>query len=154
TAAAVAMVGSLFAGIVNTAAYTGGTSDNGWQMCTVGDGGSGGGGEAGPVDATVEEQARLVYSVFKEWGMPDEDIAGILGNWDAESGIDPTSVQNFPVRTYMMTSEKQSAAQNTDNGIGLGQWTFGRNSMLRDYAADKGLDWWTLEAQLAFMAEG
>ncbi|WP_181273683.1 phage tail tip lysozyme [Brevibacterium oceani] len=149
---AVAMVGTLFAGVINSAAYTGGTADSGSQICTVS--GGGGSGETGPVDANAEEQARLVYSVLKDWGMPDENIAGILGNWDAESGIDPASVQNFPVRTYTMTAEKKSAAQNTNNGIGLGQWTFDRNSMLRDYASDKGMDWWTLEAQLAFMAEG
>ncbi|QNE18083.1 hypothetical protein F1D05_09535 [Kribbella qitaiheensis] len=106
-----------------------------------------------PVDATADKNARAVYSVLKTWGMPDENIAGILGNWTQESGIDPTSVQNFPAGTYVMTDKKKTAAQNTDNGIGLGQWTFGRNTLLRNYAVVKGTDWWQLVLQLRFMAD-
>lgn len=105
------------------------------------------------VDATTEKQAQAVYSVLKEWDMPDENIAGILGNWSQESGIDPTSVQGFPVSTYEMTDAKKSAAQTTSNGIGLGQWTGARNTLLREYAKEKGQDWWSLELQLAFMAD-
>ncbi|MGC4939392.1 phage tail tip lysozyme [Kribbella sp. DT2] len=110
-------------------------------------------GDSGRVDANADKNARAVYSVLKTWGMPDENIAGILGNWTQESGIDPTSVQNFPTGTYVMTDKKKSAAQNTSNGIGLGQWTFGRNTLLRNYATAKGADWWDLGLQLRFMAD-
>lgn len=110
-------------------------------------------GNNDPVDANADKNARAVYSVLKTWGMPTENIAGILGNWTQESGIDPTSVQNFPTGTYVMTDKKKSAAANTNNGIGLGQWTFGRNTLLRNYAAAKGTDWWDLGLQLRFMAD-
>ncbi len=110
-------------------------------------------GDSGPVDANADKNARAVYSVLKTWGMPDENIAGILGNWTQESGIDPTSVQNFPTGTYVMTDKKKAAARNTSNGIGLGQWTFGRNTLLRNYATAKRSDWWDLGLQLRFMAD-
>ncbi|PDQ35479.1 MAG: hypothetical protein B5766_05270 [Candidatus Lumbricidophila eiseniae] len=96
------------------------------------------------------ENAKMVYSVFSAWGMSDANIAGILGNWQAESGIDPTSVQGIYESAYQMTDAKKSGAQNTDNGIGLGQWSFGRNSNLRDFASASGKNWWSLTTQLAF----
>ncbi|MDP9904780.1 phage tail tip lysozyme [Arthrobacter bambusae] len=108
-------------------------------------------GNPGPTDANAEKMAKTVYSTMKSAGMPDVNIAGILGNWDQESGIDPTSVQNFPTRTYTMTAEKKTAAAKTDNGIGLGQWTSGRNTLLRNYATAKGADWWDIKLQLTFM---
>ncbi|ROR75968.1 hypothetical protein SAMN06295974_3697 [Plantibacter flavus] len=109
------------------------------------------------VDATTLANAKTVYSVLSAWGMPDANVAGILGNWDAESGVDPTSVQNIFNAPQQMTDEKKTAAGDTDNGIGLGQWTFGRNQALRTYASGHAKDWWTLESQLGFMisaAEG
>jgi len=108
-------------------------------------------GSDGAVDQQTLLNAQVVYSVLAAWGMPDENVAGILGNWDAESGIDPTSVQNIFTSPQLMNDQKRTAAANTDNGIGLGQWTFGRNSALQAYAATLGKDWWTLEVQLGFM---
>lgn len=108
-------------------------------------------GEEGNADQITLRNAQTVYSVLAAWGMPKENIAGILGNWQAESGIDPTSVQNNFSSPHSMTDEKKSQATNTDNGIGLGQWTFGRNSNLRAYAERIGQDWWKIETQLGFM---
>lgn len=108
-------------------------------------------GSDGDVDAATMANAKTIYSVLKAWGMPDENIAGIIGNWDAESGIDPTSVQGHFDSPQAMSDSKRTAATNTDNGIGLGQWTFGRNSSLRAYADAHGQDWWTLPTQLGFM---
>lgn len=39
------------------------------------------------------ENAQLAYSFYSTYGAPDEHIAGILGNWSCESGIDPTSIE-------------------------------------------------------------
>lgn len=114
-------------------------------------------GSAGAVDEKTTANAQTIFSVLAAWGMPDENIAGIIGNWDAESGIDPTSVQNHFKSPHEMTEQKRTAATDTDNGIGLGQWTFGRNTKLREYADSHGEDWWTLTIQLGFMlsaAEG
>ncbi|MDH2393812.1 phage tail tip lysozyme [Streptomyces sp. HNM0663] len=151
--ATVALLGTVLTGVLNSTALTEGSINANGTACVV-NAGSVGNGSGATVPAGVEKNAKEIYSVLSSWGMPKENIAGILGNWSQESGIDPTSVQNFPTGTYAMTAGKASAAQNTDNGIGLGQWTFGRNTLLRQYAKSKGVDWFTIKAQLAFMVDG
>ena len=101
-------------------------------------------------EAKMTSQAQKIYSILAGTGMSNTNIAGILGNWQAESGIDATIVQGF-TPTYAMSSEKQEAAKETANGIGLGQWTGGRNTNLRNYAEAKKQNWWSLDTQLAFM---
>ena len=112
--------------------------------------------------------AKLIYGVLSAWGMPDENIAGILGNWDMESGIDPTGVETISGERFSLGSAKKAAEEkgfNVDEvnpdyaarypgvdllGIGLGQWSNGRNTQLREYAGAAG-KWATLETQLGFM---
>ena len=50
---------------------------------------------AGDIDTSglQLEYAKKVYSFYHELGGPDENIAGVLGNWSAESGIDPTRIE-------------------------------------------------------------
>ncbi|MFJ3858308.1 phage tail tip lysozyme [Streptomyces sp. NPDC090085] len=151
--ATVALLGTVLTGVLSSTALTEGGINANRAACAV-NAGSVGDGSGATVPADVERNAKEIYSVLSSWGMPKANIAGILGNWSQESGIDPTSVQNFPTGTYAMTAAKASAAQNTDNGIGLGQWTFGRNTLLRQYAQGKGVDWFTIKAQLAFMVDG
>ncbi|MEU9167898.1 phage tail tip lysozyme [Streptomyces sp. NPDC048420] len=151
--ATVALLGTVVTGVLNSTALTEGSIHANGTACVV-NAGSVSNGSGANVPADVEKNAKEIYSVLSSWGMPKENIAGILGNWSQESGIDPTSVQNFPTGTYAMTAEKAGAAQNTDNGIGLGQWTYGRNTLLRQYAKNKGVDWFTIKAQLAFMVDG
>ncbi|HEU5223068.1 MAG TPA: phage tail tip lysozyme [Candidatus Lumbricidophila sp.] len=115
------------------------------------------GGDATGVASTQMQNAKTIYSVLAAWGMPRDNIAGILGNWEAESGIDPTSVQNSGGQAYVMTPDKQTDAAVTSNGIGLGQWTGGRNTALRTFATSANQNWWTVSTQLSFMlspAEG
>lgn len=107
--------------------------------------------DADGIEAVQLKNAKTIYSVLSAWGMSDANVAGILGNWQAESGIDPTSVQNNSAPRYQMDENKHAAAADLNNGIGLGQWTSGRNERLRQFAAASGNDWWTLTTQLAFM---
>lgn len=123
--------------------------------------------EGGSEQATLAN-AKLIYGVLSAWGMPDENIAGILGNWDMESGIDPTGVETISGERFSLGPLKQ-AAEDADFdvtrvapeygarfpgvkllGIGLGQWSNDRNTQLRDYAREEG-SWATLETQLGFM---
>lgn len=121
-----------------------------------------GAGTAVPISESVELNAKRVYSVFKTWGMSDENIAGILGNWSRESGVDPTSVESIFTEPYRIGPRKQAAWDGNfthipgqeHGGIGLGQWSNGRTPMLLDYAEAKGIQWYTIEAQLAFMVQG
>lgn len=109
--------------------------------------------EPGTVDADMVANAQAVWAVFSTWGMPDENIAGILGNWEQESAVNPARVQGHP-NARVPSAEIKQAALATVNGIGLGQWTGVRNTMLRDYAAAQRTDWWGLGLQLKFMASG
>lgn len=43
--------------------------------------------------ANTEEAAHKVYDFFYQLGYTDTNIAGILGNWQVESGIDSTSME-------------------------------------------------------------
>ncbi|MGO1851820.1 MAG: phage tail tip lysozyme [Microbacteriaceae bacterium] len=122
--------------------------------------GNGGGSIAVVGDA--KENAEIVYSVLSSWGMSDNGIAGILGNWSVESGIDPTAVFGIYSEQYEIGPLKQKAWDNNfeglyagiqHGGIGLGQWIDGRNQNLLSYADAHGVDWYTVETQLAFMAE-
>lgn len=117
----------------------------------------------------TEENAKYIYGVFSALGMGDENIAAILGNWSAESGIDPTGVETIEDEPFELGPKKKHAesvdflidkynpAYGADHpaivhsGIGLGQWTNGRNTMLRDYAEKTGRDWHDIELQLSFM---
>jgi len=124
------------------------------------------GASDGTVDASAQTlaNAKTVYSVLAAWGMSDENVAGILGNWSMESGIDPTGVEGIYDEPFRIGTKKQ-AAQDANfagftnylgntmevRGLGLGQWTNGRGQALLDYASGQGLDWFTLETQLGFM---
>ncbi|MGY4541217.1 hypothetical protein ACVWY0_001126 [Arthrobacter sp. UYNi723] len=129
--------------------------------------------DAGPVGGDIQkttENAKLVFGVLSAWGMSDENIAGILGNWDAESGVDPTGVETISGEPFTLGPKKADAESkgfDVDQiapayasqfpgvdllGIGLGQWSNGRNTQLRDYAKGAGnSSWATLETQLGFM---
>ena len=63
------------------------------------------------VDASTQKMvnAKLVYSVLHELGLADENIAGCLGNWEVESGIDPTSVETIFSEPYCIGPRKQAA---------------------------------------------
>lgn len=123
--------------------------------------------DAGSMSAAAN--AELIYSVLAAWGMPDENIAGMLGNWDAESEIDPTGVETVFNEPHEIGPMKQEAwdlgwdigAFNPQYaatypaidkmGIGLGQWTNGRNTLLMNYADSSNREWYEIETQLGFM---
>lgn len=49
----------------------------------------------GELDAEKEELAKKMYSVFRDYGFNNASIAGILGNTDCESGIDPSAIEGI-----------------------------------------------------------
>lgn len=51
--------------------------------------------EAVNTEAVTLDNAKKVWSVFHAWGLPNEQIAGMLGNWSVESGIDPTGYEGI-----------------------------------------------------------
>lgn len=90
----------------------------------------------GPVAGT--NNARYIWSQLLANGFTPEAAAGILGNLEQESNLNPTAVQ--------------------DNGVGHGiaQWSAGgrwdtSSPNLIGYANSQGLDKWDLQAQLGFL---
>lgn len=108
------------------------------------------------VDGDMEEDAKNIYAILSGLGMPDENIAGILGNFETESGFDPTAVENVSIQgpEYHRIGPEKKAAEKENfegRGIGVAQWTAERNVALRKYAEEKGGDWYDLKIQMAFM---
>lgn len=67
------------------------------------------------VDVMKRANAEKIYSVFHSLGYPNENIAGILGNWDLESGIDATSVEGLGgVEQYIIGPKKREAFADLD----------------------------------------
>lgn len=80
----------------------------------------------------VESQVALF---FREKGLDDLQIAAIMGNMYAESGMNPGS---------------EEGGGTNANGIGLCQWTNGRHTNLVNYAKSIGKSWTEVQVQLDF----
>lgn len=80
----------------------------------------------------VESQVALF---FREKGLDDLQIAAIMGNMYAESGMNPGS---------------EEGGGTNANGIGLCQWTNGRHTNLVNYAKSVGKSWTEVQVQLDF----
>lgn len=82
--------------------------------------------------------ADVVWKMLKAEGFTEESIAGILGNLQQESGVDPTAVQGG------------------GPGRGLAQWSMGGRwdngpQSLISFASSQGLDPWDARTQVRFM---
>lgn len=120
-------------------------------------------------EVQTEANARKIYAIFGGMGMSDVNIAGILGNWTAESGIDATAVETIYDEFFTIGPRKQGAQAVgfrikdfapayaakypliEHAGIGLGQWTNDRHLMLIQYSMAMGKPWYDMEVQLGFM---
>lgn len=76
--------------------------------------------------------AEKAWNYFISLGLSPEQTAGILGNLQQESGIEPTR-------------------ENYIGAYGIAQWLDGRLTNLKNWSLSKGLDYRTLEAQLQFI---
>lgn len=128
------------------------------------------------VDAQMIANAQQVYSVMSTYGFADEDIAGMLGNLQHESYIDPTGIEGiYYSEKYNIRGSQKAAAiamgwesytvgklgKQKDGykaadghyycGIGLMQFTADNNIAIREFAEANNADWWDLDIQLAFM---
>lgn len=121
------------------------------------------------IEGNKDEYIQKVYSVIVAYGGTLNEAAGILGNFDIESGIDATGVETVYTEPYQIGPKKQAVIDAGYDpavfkpsyhsrfpkiklcGIGLGQWTNERNQMLREYAESVGTDWWDIGTQIGFM---
>lgn len=108
-----------------------------------------------------------IWDFFKNKGLSDEAVAGIMGNLYAESGLTPNNVQG----SYLKNNQNQYNNDYTrkvdsgeiskrefvhggpgGGGYGLAQWTFwSRKEKLYDYAQTNNKSIGDLELQLNFM---
>lgn len=84
--------------------------------------------------AEQEQVARYVWDFFKSQGWDEIHIAGVLGNFQGESSMNPGLVE-----------------EDSGEGIGLAQWSFGRKQELLNYAAQRGTHWSDIQTQLDFL---
>lgn len=86
-------------------------------------------------DFSGEENAEIAWNFFMSKGCNEYAAAGILGNLQQESGINP------------------EAEQEDGPGRGIAQWTYGgsRWDGLLTLADDMGMEWTSIEVQLEFI---
>jgi len=87
-------------------------------------------GLSGGLAQRAREIAKALKSAYP--AAKDGGIAGVLGNWIQESRLDP------------------SAIDAADHGSGLGQWTFGRETAMRNWTKKHGYAWNSAKGQLDF----
>lgn len=88
------------------------------------------------MSATVSQgnsNADKVWNFFAQKGFSPEAAAGIMGNLQQESGLNPTAVNS------------------SSGAFGIGQWLGGRKTNLFNYAKNNGMDPNSIDAQLNFM---
>lgn len=126
----------------------------------------------GEQDVIREQNAIKLWSVYSQIGGSKEQTAAVLGNLQAESGLDPTAVETIYNEPFQIGPRKQHA-QDVDfriaqvdadyaeehkaieyMGIGLAQWTNERNRLLLSYANEHGVNWYEFDTQIRFMLDG
>lgn len=105
--------------------------------------------------------SEKIWNYFKSKGLNDYGVAGLLGNLDCESGLNPKNMQNSYERssgynddTYTTAVDNGTYANFVNDSIGYGicQWTWWqRKKNLYDYAKSKNKSVGSLEVQLEFL---
>lgn len=86
-----------------------------------------------------------VYQWCREHGLSDAGAAGVMGNFQAESLMDPAIVEG-------MTHDPANLLPGVREGLGLLQWSFSRRTRLVGYAhGERNRPWQLPEVQLDFM---
>lgn len=104
---------------------------------------------------------EVIWNFFKEKGLNNFAIAGILGNLEAESGLRSNNLQNGYEQLLNHTDASYTKAVDNGSytnfvkdkaGYGLAQWTYhSRKKALLDYANSVGKSIGDLGMQLDFM---
>ena len=77
---------------------------------------------SGDIEQTMDNNACHIYQAFHEYGLTDEQIAGMLSNLQAENGIDPTAVEGIYDEPYSMDGPRKSQIA-SGGEQGLSTWT-------------------------------
>lgn len=103
---------------------------------------------------------QRMWSFFKAKGLNDFGIAGLMGNYRDESGLNPKNLQNsyqnklgHTDETYTISVDNGSYTNfvNDSAGYGLAQWTFcSRKQNLLNFAKSTGKSIGDLDMQMEF----
>lgn len=128
--------------------------------------------DGGEQSAEREANAIKLWSVYDKIGGSKEQTAAVLGNLQKESSLDPTAIETIYNEPFSIGARKQLAIGSDFNvraidpsyaarfpaiqrvGIGLAQWTNGRNSLLVNYSKKNNVNWFDFDTQVRFMLEG
>ena len=123
----------------------------------------------------IANRAKFIRDYLLNEGFSLEGIAAILGNFAIESNINPKRAEGDYLAPPIGATETSWDDDSwldiggmaiygrypniIHRGLGLGQWTDTadgsvRQTMLRNYAKEKGMNWYDLELQLDFMING
>ena len=105
--------------------------------------------------------SKAIWNFLKNKGLSDYAVAGIMGNLQAESALNPKNLQNSYQSRLGYTDDSYTAAVDRGSysnfahdsaGYGLAQWTFwSRKQALLDYAKSTGCSIGDLTMQLEFL---
>lgn len=103
---------------------------------------------------------KTIWNKLKSYGLNDFAVAGVMGNFCAESGFAANNLQNsFNERLKMTDAEYTAAVDNgsytnfvrDSAGYGLAQWTYwSRKQALLEFARQRGKSIGDLDMQLEF----
>ena len=124
----------------------------------VSDGGGSGRSSASAVSTSNQTVEQRIWSFFRGKGYTAAGTAGVMGNFQAESGLNPENVQDGygwsdSDYTKQVDSGKYSKErfQSDQMGYGLAQWTWWTLKRdLYDYAKQRGTSIGNLDTQLNF----
>ena len=132
-----------------------------------------------PSEETLKN-AKICYSIFKGYGLTNIQIAGILGNWDTESGIDFTTVEGIYTEPHEYGEKTKAAIEGPNDycinslfpkyvgkvninknaykgsdssyypGIGIAQFTGPAAEKLLGLAPTFNKEWYDVDFQIAF----
>ena len=104
---------------------------------------------------------KLIWQYLKSQGFTDEGTAGLMGNLYAESGLNPTNLQNTYEKKLGLSDSAYTTAVDNGSyknfikdsaGYGLAQWTFWtRKQNLLNFAKEKNKSIGDLNLQLDFL---
>lgn len=137
-------------------------------------------GDIGLDGGSAEQNALKIYYLYDALGVPKINISGILGNYEVECSIDPTTIETIYDEKYTMGPKKQKAQSDwnsftlntvfplyegsvsinkgaykaTDGkyypGIAINSATGEGARKLLEYAKTKNMSWFNIELQLMF----
>lgn len=93
--------------------------------------------------------ASAIYQFLSAQGYNENAIAGILGNFQSESAINPGRTEGDVGNGCDNAAALKLAYGRT--GLGLGQWTGGRAVKLVQFAESTGKNWYDIDVQLSFL---